>query len=66
MHISNNSVCRFIERVIEDETGSEVDFIKVEARVEHGGSQIFAVQYYSDGERKEATVAIDLKVKDEY
>jgi len=65
MHISNNSVCRFIERVIEDETGFEVDFIEVDARVEHGDNQIFAVQYYVDGERKEATVAIDPKVKDE-
>ena len=65
MHISNNSVCRFIESAIEDETGFEVDFIEVDARVEYGGNQIFAVQYYVDGERKEATVAIDLKVKDE-
>ena len=61
MHISNNSV----ERAIEDETGHDVDFIEVEARVEHGDSQIFAVKYYVDGDQKEATVAIDLKVKDE-
>lgn len=65
MHISNNSVEWFIKRAIEDETGHDVDFIEVEARVEHGDSQIFAVQCYADGERKEATVAIDLKVKDE-
>lgn len=65
MHISNNSVERFIERAIEDETGHDVDFIEVEARVEHGDSQIFAVKYYIDGDQKEATVAIDLKVKDE-
>lgn len=65
MHISNNSVERFIERAIEDETGHAVDFIEVEARVEHGESQIFAVKYYIDGDQKEATIAIDLKVKDE-
>lgn len=63
MHISNQSVCRFIEQVIEDETGEEVDFIEVEARVEHGDNQIFAVKFYADGEPREATVAIDLKVK---
>lgn len=65
MHISNNSVCRFVEQAIEDETGFEVDFIEVEARIEHGDNQIFAVQYYVGGERKEATVAIDMKVKDD-
>ena len=65
MHISNNSVERFIERAIEDETGHTVDLIEVEARVEHGESQIFAVKYYIDGDQKEATIAIDLKVKDE-